>query len=59
MTKEKIRERLKVCHENENELNRKISTLDITIRNCEKQKLKIAKQVSNNMLYRNKLINQL
>lgn len=59
MTKEQIRERLILCHQSEDAINKQIGHLDKTIKDAEKKKVKLAKQVSKNMLYRNKLINKL
>lgn len=59
ITTEQIREKLKILHKHENEFNRKIAKADQTIKGCQKEIKKLAKQVSKNMLYRNKLINQL
>lgn len=56
MTIEKIRKKLLHLHTKEDELNREIGNLDKAIRKAQKTKLKIAKQVSNNMIYRNSLI---
>lgn len=54
-----IRDRLKRLHDQENELNKEMSKIDYQIKMLRKQKEKVAKRVSNNMRYRNKLINQL
>lgn len=59
MTIEQIRERLILCHQAENEINRKMSVLQATIKHSEKEKKKLALQVSKNMRYRNSLINKL
>ena len=59
MTKEKIRERLKICHEQEDELNKQMGKLNATICTCRRKIKKLAKNVSKNMLYRNKLIGEL
>lgn len=59
MTKEQVREKLLKCHEQENELNKKIHKLDIIISHSNKEKRILAKKVSKNMLYRNQLISKL
>lgn len=59
MTTEQIRKKLLDLHIRENELNRKISKADNTIKGCRKEIEKLAKKVSKNMRYRNILINKL
>lgn len=59
MTTEQIRSKLKILHDQENELNRKMAAADNKIKGLRKEISKHAKMVSKNMLYRNKLINQL
>lgn len=54
-----IRRRLKELHVHENEFNYQISIIDKEIKVLLKKKAKFARQVSNNMKYRNRLINQL
>lgn len=56
MTTQQIRQRLLLCHQSENELNREIGKLDNTIKDARKKKIKLAKAVSKNMRYRNSLI---
>lgn len=58
-TKEQIREKLKVEHERENLMNKELRKLDNIISHAKKKKLKIAKKISSNMKYRNKLISML
>lgn len=55
----RIRAKLKTLHEKENDLNKEIGKIDGQIKLLNKKKGKIAKQVSHNMRYRNRLINQL
>jgi hypothetical protein len=59
MTKEQIRERLILCHQAEDAINKDMGNLNKIIKDAEKKKIKLAKQVSKNMLYRNKLIQKL
>lgn len=59
MEQEKIRSKLKVLHDQENGLNKEMGKVNFQIKQLKKQKDKIAKRVSNNMRYRNRLINQL
>lgn len=59
MNQEYIRSKLKTLHEKEKELNKEMGKIDYQIKTLSKKKVKIAKQVSNNMRYRNRLINQL
>lgn len=59
MTTEQIRERLLLLHKAEDELNRKIGSIDAQIKGLTKDKAKLAKQVSSNMRYRNTLISKL
>lgn len=54
-----IRTKLKTLHNQENDLNKQIGKIDGQIKLLNKKKAKIAKQVSHNMRYRNRLINQL
>lgn len=54
-----IRNKLKNLHEQENELNKQMGKLNGQIKALQKKKDKLAKQVSNNMRYRNSLINKL
>lgn len=56
MTTEQIRERLLLCHQSENEINRQIGKIDCQIKEAHKKKKKLALQVSKNMRYRNSLI---
>lgn len=56
MQNEKTKNKLAELHLHENEWNKEISILDATIKNCNKKKIKLAKQISNNMKYRNKLL---
>jgi len=53
-TKEQI---LKMLHDSENEKNREIGKIDKEIKRLNARKLKLARQISNNMLYRNRLLN--
>jgi hypothetical protein len=48
--------KIQELHEKENELNREIGKIDKEIKLLQKRKVKLAKQVSANMKYRNKLI---
>jgi len=59
MTTEQIRERLLLLHKAEDELNRKIGSIDAQIKGLNKDKAKLAKRVSSNMRYRNTLISKL
>ena len=59
MTTEQIREKLLKLHSEENEMNKEMGKQNYQIKLCQKKKLKIAKQISVNMKYRNKLINLL
>lgn len=59
LTTELIRERLKKCHADENAMNKELSKLDWTIKDCNKKKIKLAAKISKNMKYRNLLINKL
>jgi len=56
MIDEKTRSRLLQLHNEENLLNKEMSRINYQIKQLEKQKLKIAKRVSHNMRYRNRLI---
>lgn len=56
MTTDQIREKLLKLHTEENEMNKEMGGYNRTIKDCQKKKLKIAKQISANMKYRNKLI---
>lgn len=53
------KDKLKELHIKEDELNKEMAKIDAKILALKKQKLKIAKRISHNMKYRNKLINQL
>jgi hypothetical protein len=53
---EKVREKLKQAHEQENEINKQISTIDNQIKFLSNKKTALAKRVSKNMQYRNNLI---
>lgn len=59
MTTEQIRERLLLLHKEEDELNKKMGSIDAQIKGLNKDKAKLAKQVSSNMRYRNTLISKL
>jgi hypothetical protein len=59
MTTQRIRERLLKLHAEENDLNKEMGKITFAIKECQKKKLKIAKRISSNMKYRNKLINLL
>lgn len=59
MTTEEIRERLRDCKVAENAINTQLTGLDKTIKDCQKQKKKLAMLVSKNMKYRNSLIEKL
>lgn len=54
-----IRNRLKTLHDQENDLNKEMGKIDHQIKLLKKKKAKVARRVSKNMLYRNRLINQL
>lgn len=56
MTTEQIRERLLLCHQAEDEINKRMGRIDAQIKGLNKDKAKLAKQVSSNMRYRNTLI---
>jgi hypothetical protein len=56
MIDDKTRKRLEQLHEQENELNAEMSKINNQIVQLEKRKAKIARRVSNNMKYRNRLI---
>lgn len=56
MIDEKTKKRLEQLHEQENNLNKEMGEISYQISQLEKRKAKIAKQVSNNMKYRNRLI---
>lgn len=51
-----IKSKLKRAHESEDELNRELAKQDAIIRNSERKKLSIARKISANMKYRNKLL---
>lgn len=59
MTNDQIRERLALCKQAENKINKEMSFLNYTIKECQKKKKKLAIQVSKNMRYRNQLIDKL
>ncbi len=59
MTNEQIREKLALCKQSENAINKELSRLEWTIKDAKKKKAKLAIQVSKNMRYRNSLINKL
>lgn len=59
MTLEKIRLKLLELHQQEDEMNCEISSIDKQIRLLEKKKQKLAKRISGNMKFRNRLINEL
>ncbi len=59
MTTEQIRERLLLCHQAENSINKELSRLDKVIKDANKKKTALAKRVSKNMKYRNSLIAKL
>ncbi len=56
MTTAQIREKLLQLHEQEDAMNKLISGYDKQIRDAEIKKKKVAKMVSSNMRYRNRLI---
>lgn len=58
-TKEQILNKLKECHQQEDELNKALSEIDKKIDQFQKSKIKTAKLISKNMKYRNLLISQL
>jgi polyribonucleotide nucleotidyltransferase len=55
-TKEQTLERLQRAHEQENELNKEIAQIDKLIKTKNIRKEKLRKLISQNMKYRNKLI---
>lgn len=59
MNKKQIREKLSELKQAENALNKEGSRLNFIIKDAERKKKKVAKQVSANMRYRNRLINKL
>lgn len=59
MTKEDLKQRIKLCKQAETALNKEIGKLDKIIKTAEIKKAKLAKHVSMNMLYRNSLIENL
>lgn len=59
MNNEQIRTRIAERKVQENDYNKQLAKLEWTIKDCKKKKLKLAKKVSDNMRYRNKLINML
>ena len=59
MTQDRIWELLEKTHKEENEFNRNIGKIDAQIKELLKQKTKIAKRISNNMLGRNRLISMI
>ena len=54
--KEKIREKLKEAHEQENGFNKEMSKIDKQIGQLQIRKRKLARLISKNMIYRKKLI---
>lgn len=54
-----IRERLQDLHDQEHTFNVDMGRIDNEIKALLKKKAKLAKRVSNNMKYRNQLINRL
>lgn len=58
-TKEQIRQKLNKLHEEENAYNKEMTRLFNQCKWNQKRMSKLATLVSKNMLYRNKLINQL
>lgn len=54
-----VKEKLLQLHRQEDEMNKQIGKLDKEIRVANRKKAKLAKMVSSNMKYRNKLINKL
>jgi hypothetical protein len=56
MESDRIKNKLSELHLHENGWNKEISILDATIKKCEKEKIKLAKKISNNMKYRNLLL---
>ena len=55
----RIRIRLKELHKQEDEMNKEMGKIEAQILILKKKKAKLAKRISGNMLYRNRLINQL
>ena len=51
-----INKKISMLHEHENEWNKEMSIQDAIIRNAKKKKAKLARMISNNMLYCNKLL---
>lgn len=58
MIDDTLKSRLDHLHEIENNLNRMISNIDKQIKSLRRQKVKYTRQVSHNMKFRNKLINE-
>jgi hypothetical protein len=58
MITEAKRSRLALLHAEENLLNQELSQIDKAIRQLRKKKLKIAKRISHNMRFRNRLITE-
>lgn len=59
MTQEQIREKLSSCHKTENGYNREMAKLDLQVKAIEKRKIVLARKISKNMRYRNRLIEKL
>lgn len=59
LSNDQIRERIALCKENEKHLNNQLASCDKTIKEAKKRKQKLVKQVSKNMLYRNRLIEKI
>lgn len=56
MIPQEIKDKLKVLHNEENELNYEMAKIDKAIKQLEKDKSKLAKRISFNMKKRNQLI---
>lgn len=56
---DKIKDKLKKLHAEEDVFNFSMSGIDKKIRDLKREKAKLQRRVSANMKYRNKLINQL
>lgn len=56
MISEKTRERLNNLHEEENAINKEMNAVGFQIKTLQKKKAKLAKRISHNMRFRNKLI---
>lgn len=53
------KEKLKELHNIENSLNKEINMIDKEIQSLKSKKSKLAKRISNNMKFRNKIISEL